>query len=156
MPRYSATVNSPHPAADVWSYLSDLRSVAEWDPSVDEVRLISRGPRRVGARYELEVSFLRNRVCLPYVTAAANPPVRLVFTAQTASVSVRDEAEIRPLPTGGSSVTWDAELRLKGVRRLLDPLLRPAFNRVGARAKAGLRDRLSQAELPMPREVARA
>jgi hypothetical protein len=154
MARYSATVNSPHPAHDVWSYLSDLRSVGEWDPSVDGVRLVSGEPGRVGARYELEVTFLRNRVCLPYVTEAAKPPARLIFTAETASVSVRDEAEVRPLPTGGSSVTWDAELRLKGARRLLDPLLRPAFNRVGARAEAGLRDRLNQAEMPMTREVA--
>jgi hypothetical protein len=155
MARYKGTVSSPHSAAEVWSYLADLRSAGQWDPSVDEVRLVSGTPRTVGAGYELAVSFLGGRVVLPYVTAAVNPPVGVVFTAETGSISVRDEATIRPDATGGSSVTWDAELRLKGVRRLLEPLLRVAFNRVGARAENGLRDLLGQAEVPQLREVTR-
>ena len=51
----------------------------------------------------------------------SEPPTRVVFAAETESVSVRDEARIRPIADGGSSVVWDAELRLKGARRLLRP-----------------------------------
>jgi hypothetical protein len=148
MARYTGTVTSPHPTQEVWSYLADLRSVAEWDPSVDEVRLLSGEPRTVGARYQLEVSFLGNRVSLPYVTVTAESPARVVFAAETKSVIVRDEARIRSMADGGSSVTWDADLRLKGARRLIDPLLRVAFNRVGGRGARGLNERLNEIAPP--------
>jgi carbon monoxide dehydrogenase subunit G len=148
MARYKGTVTSHHPASAVWSYLADLRSVAEWDPSVDEIRLLSGNPGTVGARYQLEVSFLGNRVSLPYVTVTADPPTRVVFSAETESVVVRDEARVRPLADGGSSVTWDADLRLKAARRLFDPLLRLAFNRLGRRAARGLGERLTEITPP--------
>jgi carbon monoxide dehydrogenase subunit G len=152
MARYTGSVTSPHPAEATWSYLADLRSVAEWDPSVEEIRLVSGDPGTAGARYQLEVSFLGARVSLPYVTVAVEPPQRVVFAAETDSVTIRDEARVAPLTNGGSSVVWDAELRLKGVGRLLDPLLGLAFNRLGGRAERGLRERLNRASLSHPLE----
>ena len=48
--------------------------------------------------------------------------------------------EIRVVPVGaGTSVTYDADLRLKGpLGRLMDPLLGLAFRRIGDRAAVGL------------------
>lgn len=157
MARYTGAVTSPHPPAEIWSYLADLRLIAEWDPSVEDVQLISGDPGTVGARYELEVRFLGNRLSLPYVTVTVEPPTHVVFAAETGSVEVRDEARIHPIGGGGSSVTWDAELRLKRARRLFDPLLRLGFNRLGGRAERGLRVRLNEPEPLLsrsPEEVA--
>ena len=129
-------------AEEVWHYVADLRSVAEWDPSVDRIVLIDGEPRTLSARYELEVSFRGKSLALPYRTVEVDPPHRVVFTAGTDSVSVRDEARIEPAGPEGSRVIWDAELRLRGFRRLLEPLLRPAFNRIGKAAENGLAERL--------------
>jgi carbon monoxide dehydrogenase subunit G len=156
MARYTGTVTSPHPAAEVWSYLADLRSIAEWDPSVEKARLVSGDPGTVGARYQLEVSFLGSRVGLPYVTVTAEPPTRVAFAAETESVMVRDEARIRPIAARGTSVIWEAELRLKGARQLLDPLLRLAFNRLGSQAARGLSERLNGLTVPHSVEQVRA
>jgi hypothetical protein len=41
-------------------------------------------------------------------------------------------------------VTYEAELRIKGRLRLADPLLGLAFNRVGSRALARLREVLAE------------
>ena len=156
MARYTGTVTSPHAPAEIWSYLADLRSIAEWDPSVEQIRLVSGDPGTIGARYQLEVSFLGGGVSLPYVTVTVEPPSRVVFAAETESVMVRDEARIRPIADGGSTVVWDAELRLKGARRLFDPLLRLAFNRLGNRAARGLSERLNEETVPSPLEQVRA
>lgn len=142
MARFTGTVQSHRRAEEVWHYLADLRSVAEWDPSVDRVVLIDGEPRTLSARYELEVSFRGKSLALPYRTVEVDPPHRVVFTAGTDSVSVRDEARIEPAGPEGSRVIWDAELRLRGFRRLLEPLLRPAFNRIGKAAENGLAERL--------------
>ena len=44
----------------------------------------------------------------------------------------------------GSTVSYDAEVRLRGPLKLLDPLLRPGFRVVAERAAAGLARALSR------------
>ena len=44
----------------------------------------------------------------------------------------------------GSTVSYDAEVRLRGPLGVLDALLRPAFRVVAERAAAGLADTLSR------------
>lgn len=151
--RYTGTADSPHPPADVWAYLADLRSLTEWDPSVNDVRPTSGEPGAAGARYEVELGFLGRRLTVPYVTVAANPPTSVVFAAQIDGVEIRDEARIRPIIAGGSSVTWAAEMRLHGARHILDPLVQLAFNRLGGRAERGLRERLNESLVPRALEA---
>jgi hypothetical protein len=44
----------------------------------------------------------------------------------------------------GSTVSYDAKVRLRGPLQVLDPLLRPGFRVVAERAAAGLADTLSR------------
>jgi uncharacterized protein YndB with AHSA1/START domain len=144
MASYKGTVTAPHAPEEVWRYLADLRSIAEWDPSVESARLVSGEPGAVGSRYEVDVSFLGRTVTLPYETAEVEAPHCVVFEAETALMSVRDEARVGLIIDGGSSVTWDAELRLEGPQRILDLPLRAAFARIGSRAERGLAERLAE------------
>jgi carbon monoxide dehydrogenase subunit G len=152
MARYTGTVEAPHSAEEVWRYLADLRSVREWDPSVDRVTLVGGEPRTEGARYELDVSFRGRSITLPYRVVEAEPPHRVVFAAQNEAVLVRDEARIEPVGPDASTVTWDAELRLRGIRKILELPLRAAFNRVGENAEKGLGERLRKPALGAPPE----
>jgi carbon monoxide dehydrogenase subunit G len=147
MARYTGTVESVHPPEAVWNYLADLRSVAEWDPSIQRVELIAGEPRNEGAAYALEVGFLGRTTELAYRIAETQPPNRVVFRAATGSVTVRDEARIEPTDAGGSRVTWDADLQLRGARRVLDLPLRLAFGRLGRAAERGLAEELNRPEL---------
>ncbi len=150
MARYTGTVEAPHSAEEVWHYLADLRSVEEWDPSVDAVELIGGEPRTEGTRYRLDVRFRGRGISLPYRIVEVDPPHRVVFAAETDSVMVRDEARITPLGPSASRVTWDADLRLRGIRSLLDVPLRAIFNRLGENAKEGLGERLRKPVLGEP------
>lgn len=150
MARYTGTVEAPHGPEEVWRYLADLRSVEEWDPSIDGVRLEAGEPRTEGARYRLGVRFGGRRIDLHDRVVSLDPPRRVVFEAETDSVSVRDEARIEPRGPAASSVTWEADLRLRGVRRVLDFPLRVIFHRVGQKAKRGLRERLQEPTLAPP------
>lgn len=146
MARFTGTVTAAHPQDEVWSYLADLRRIRQWDPSVADVRLVSGEPGTVGSRYDLDVTFLGRTVTLAYETVVSEPPHRIVFAAETDSLSVVDEALILPLPAG-SRATWNASLRLKGARQVLELPLRVAFARLGGRAEAGLRKRLGEPTL---------
>jgi uncharacterized protein YndB with AHSA1/START domain len=150
MARYTGTIEASHGAEAVWRYLADLRSAEEWDPSVDEVELTGGEPRTEGARYRVDARFRGRSITLPYRIVEVDPPHRVVFAAETPSVVVRDEARIDPRGPSASSVTWDADLRLRGIRRLLDLPLRAIFNRVGEDAEKGLGEQLRKPVLDEP------
>ena len=156
MAHYNGTVISPHSAEEVFAYLADLRSVSEWDPSVESSRLTDGEPGTEGARYQLEVGFMGRTLEVPYETASVEPPDRVVFTAETGSASIRDEARIRAVPDGGCTATWDAQVHLKGIRKLFDPLIGLAFKRLGSDAERGLRECLNREQLTRPAERTRA
>jgi carbon monoxide dehydrogenase subunit G len=142
MARFSGTVNTAKSPDEVWNYLADLRSIREWDPSVEDARLVEGEPGTVGARYELDVRFMGRIITLPYETKAAEPPHRVTFEAENGGMSIVDEAVVVPaLP--GAMVTWTGALELRGARRALDPILQLAFGRLGKRAEDGLRERLN-------------
>jgi carbon monoxide dehydrogenase subunit G len=150
MARYTGTIEAPHSADAVWSYLADLRSVGEWDPSVKSATLTAGEPRTETARYRIAVSFGRRSIALPYRVVEVDRPRRVVFAAETGSVSVRDEARIEPVGAGNSRVTWDADLRLKGMRKVLELPLRVFFKRLGENAERGLAERMRKPSLEAP------
>ena len=46
--------------------------------------------------------------------------------------------------TSGTEVTYTAEFTFKGLSRLVAPLLKPAFERLGNQAKTGMRKALNR------------
>ncbi len=142
MARYEATVSSPESREDVFTYLEDFRSVAEWDPSIRSAHLTGGRPGRPGAEFELTVRFLGREVPLTYRAEVVERPRRLLLVAETTTVVSRDEITLADAPGGATEVTYSAELRLRGALRLADPILAVLFNRLGDNARDGLAARL--------------
>ena len=143
MARYRATIQSKKSPEEAFEYLADFANAREWDPGVVEGENLTGQPPGPDSRFRLVSRFLGRRVPLEYRIIAYEPPRRVVFQADQAAVCSTDE--IRFVPVGaGTSVTYDADLRLKGpLGRLMDPLLGLAFRRIGDRAAAGLRNALN-------------
>ncbi len=138
MARYTASVDSPRPLEDVFSYLSDFSSTEEWDPGVVRAECLSEDPIGVGTKFHLVASFLGRENELTYEVIEYTPPRSVTLRGENATVVSLDRITFEPLDEG-TRVTYDAELTLKGPLKLADPLLGLAFGRVGGRALAGLR-----------------
>ncbi|MGD9797396.1 MAG: SRPBCC family protein [Acidimicrobiia bacterium] len=138
MAHYRTTVASTLTPDAALAYLADFTSAATWDPSVVEARRLDEGPVAVGSRF-LIVSRANGRdVPLEYEIVALEPARRVVLRAESQRLTGVDTITVEPA-AGGSTVTYDADLALKGVARLLDPLLTLVFRRMADRAAAGLR-----------------
>ena len=143
MARYHATVESRSPAAETFAYLATFSNAAEWDPGVLAGEQLDAGPPGPGSRFRLTVPFLGARMSLTYQVISFVPDREVLLRAASALLRSTD----RIVVTGaehGSTVSYDAEVRLRGPLKLLDPLLRPGFRVVAERAAAGLARALSR------------
>ena len=89
----------------------------------------------------LVADFLGRKAALTYRIVEFEPGEAVTLRGENATVVSLDRITFEP-SDGGTRVTYDADLALKGPLRIADPLLGLAFDRVGDRALEGLRDTL--------------
>jgi carbon monoxide dehydrogenase subunit G len=142
MARYKAHVETGQGPEEVFAYLSDFSSVAEWDPGVVSAEKLTPGEVHVGTRFSVHARFLGRDVPLEYEVIEIEAPARVVLRAETGTVVSLDEMRFSPT-SGGTRVDYDADLRLKGALRLFEPGLRLAFRRVGDNAARGMEKTLA-------------
>jgi hypothetical protein len=138
------TAWSPETAFD---FMADLRNFAIWDPGVSSVRLVEGDGPGLGATFDVDVHAGPRTITLRYVTTEFVRPDRIVVVASTSTLISDDTIVVEPTPHG-ATVTYDAELSLRGVLRVANPLLAIAFGRIGERAADGLRRTLADTSLP--------
>ncbi|HET9082330.1 MAG TPA: SRPBCC family protein [Trebonia sp.] len=143
MARYHATVESRSPAAETFGYLATFSNAAEWDPGVLAGEQLGAGPPRAGSRFRLKVPFLGARMSLTYEVIRFVPDREVLLHAANGVLRSTDRIAVTGA-ADGSTVSYDAEVRLRGPLHVLDPLLRPGFRVVAERAAAGLADALSR------------
>jgi carbon monoxide dehydrogenase subunit G len=143
MARYLTTLRTPRPAEEVFAYLADLRSFAEWDPGVRRAVQVEGDGAGPGATYDVTVAGvgIGPDLTLRYRTVEFDPPHSLLVVARSALFTSEDRIIVRT-DDAGTLVTYDADLRLNGVLRVGDLGLRLVFGRIGDRAAAGLRQAL--------------
>jgi hypothetical protein len=120
-----------------------LQHAAEWDPGVLAGEHLDPGPVGAGSRFRLVVPFQGARMSLTYKVIGFVPDREVLLHAANAVLQSTD----RIVVTGaadGSTVRYDAEVRLRGPLQVLDLLLRPGFRVVAERAAAGLAAALSR------------
>lgn len=140
MATYEAAVPSTRPADDTFDFVADFTTTAEWDPSIDRTDQLGEGPPGVGARYRVVSKILGHETVLDYEVVEYDAGARRIVlrgenstTVSVDTITVADDA----------TVTYRADLTLKGPGKILDPALGLVFNRVGDKAAKGLEETLS-------------
>jgi len=134
-------VETPLPRAAAFAYVADFAQQAEWDPNTVSSARIDSGELGVGARFALEVKLGRKAAPMEYRITEFEAPARLVLIGEGSGVWTRDEIVFTELPDA-TRVDYTAEIRLSGWMGLIQPLLGPAFDRIGKGAVAGMKREL--------------
>jgi Polyketide cyclase / dehydrase and lipid transport len=136
------TVVVEKPLDPVFGYLSDFTTTTDWDPgTVTTVRRHGNGG--VGTTYLNTSTFLGRTTQLTYIVREFIPAKRIRLRGENKTVTAVDTLTFRPV-TSGTEVTYAAEFTFKGLSRIVAPLLKPAFERLGNEAEAGLRKALNR------------
>ena len=124
------------PLDKVFAYLADFTTTTEWDPgTVTTIR--TTGDGAVGTEYLNTSTFAGRTTQLNYVVQELVPNQRISLRGENTTVIAHDTMTFHQTENG-TEVNYAADFAFKGVARLLAPLLRPAFNRLGDRAQAGM------------------
>jgi hypothetical protein len=136
------TVVVSKPLKAVFGYLSDFSTTTDWDPgTVTTVR--QHGNGAAGTTYLTTSRFLGRTTQLTYLVEELVDQQRIQLRGENKTVTAVDTMTFRPLPAG-TEVTYAAEFTFKGPARFIVPLLKPAFERLGDQAEAGLRKALNR------------
>jgi len=138
MARYTAIVPSTLPAPQAFDLLANFDSVRDWDPTVPHAERLDDGELGVGSVFRVVVAFGPRKMPLTYVIREYDPQERVRLEAVTELFTSDDVITVTPTPQG-STVTYDANLRMHGPAKPADPLVQMAFRVIGAGAQAGLK-----------------
>ena len=133
MARYTTTIRTPWSAERAFDYMADLRNFEKWDPGVRSSRLVAGTEPGLGAAYDVTVTGTELR----YKVTEFVRPTRTVAEAESARLRSYDVIDIAPNGSG-ADVTYDATLELKGLFRVVEPVMRIIFRRIGDKAGAGM------------------
>ncbi len=143
MARYIVQVRTPMPPSEAFAYMADLTNFAEWDPGVDRVEQVEGDGAGLGAAFDVAVKVPGRTMTLRYETTAFDTEATtMTAVAQNAFMTSEDTVTVEA-DGKGSIVTYDAELNLRGLLGLSDPLLALTFKQIGDRAAAGLVETLA-------------
>jgi hypothetical protein len=136
------TVVVHKPLEAVFGYLSDFTTTTEWDPGT-VLTVNQQGDGGVGTTYLNTSKFLGRETRLTYVVHDFVPGRRVQLYGENKTVIAVDTMTFRTVGSA-TEVTYTAEFTFKGPSRLLAPLLRNAFDRLGTEAEIGMREALNR------------
>jgi len=152
MARYVVHVRSPKPPTEAFAYMADLRNFAEWDVGVDRVTQVEGEGAGPESSFDVGVKLPGWTMTLRYDTVAYDADAT-TMTAFAENAVFTSEDTITVVADGeGSVVTYDAELKMKGLLGLSDPVLGLTFDQIGDRATAGLIEALAGERINEPAE----
>jgi carbon monoxide dehydrogenase subunit G len=140
--RLQQTVVVDKPLNAVFGYLSDFTTTTEWDPGT-VATVNHHGDGGVGTTYLNTSRFLGRQTQLTYIVSEFVPGERIQLRGQNKTLTAVDTMTFRRIEAG-TEVTYTAEFTFRGPSRLLAPLLKPAFDRLGKQAQTGLRTALNR------------
>ncbi len=156
MARYTATVETAWDREQAFAYLADFATISDWDPGVVRSKRLTGEPHEIGARFEVTTSYMGRESTLIYETIEIDAPRRVLLKAETGTFTSLDEMTFDLRPGGGTLVTYDADLGMKGVAKLAELPMRLAFRKIGDAARDGLSNRLADAPPATATKAAKA
>lgn len=123
--------------------MADFAKAEEWDPATKSSRQLGKEPVGVGARFELEMEIFGRENTIVYEIVEYDSPSRVVLRGENSgSVSV-DEISVAP-HEGGSAVTYEATVTMKGGFKVIGPFFAPVFKKMGDEARERIAPWLDQ------------
>lgn len=136
------TTLSPEQA---FEHVGDFSNIDQWDPGVLTSTRRGEGPVGVGTIYDLSLSYGGRKLNMAYTITDYQPGRSVVLRGESRLVVAIDTIEFNEIDQG-AEVIYTADLGLRGLARIFQPLMKGRFAAIGKSAGDGLRSWLAQLE----------
>ncbi len=107
---------------EVFTYISDLDRLAEWQSGVTDARRTSDGDMRVGATAQVTRQLMGQRIDAPLTVTEFAPPSRLAVESEVSGVRALATLEVEP-SGAGSALTFAMEIRGSMLTAFMEPMI---------------------------------
>lgn len=128
MPSVSRTFSVTPTPDRVIDYLKDFSHAQEWDPGTESCTRNGEGPIEVGATWHNVSKIVGVRAELTYTLKSLSHRT-LVFVGENDSSTSTDTITV-DASGAGSVITYQADLEMKGVAKLLSPAMKLIFEKL--------------------------
>lgn len=143
MPLLHETIETRLEPQAAFDFIADFANASVWDPGTATSRRIDSGPIRTGSRFALGVRAAGSVRPMEYRIVDLEPGRRVVLAGSGSGVEATDTIAFEPSSTG-TRIDYQADIRLVGWRRLLEPIAGGAFARIARDARDGMQRTLDE------------
>lgn len=143
MTRLHEELTTRLPIDETFSFIADFANSMLWDPGVATSERIGDAPFGPGARYRLGVRMRGSVAPMEYVITTLEPTSRVVLTGEGSNVSAVDDIRFTAVD-GGTRIEYNADIRLTGLLRFVQPFVGASFERIARDAVGGMQRALDE------------
>ena len=118
---------------DVFEYVVNIPNFTAWQEATEEAVQTSEGPLGVGSTFQIKMKILPiwSATISGRVTEYATPNKMAIETGERSPFSATGSYSFDPIE-GGTRVTFDSTLRMRGWLKLIEPLVGTSFRKQSA------------------------
>ena len=132
MTTVSRTFTVSPPPGVVLDYLKDFSHAEEWDPGTERCTRIGSGPVAVGSRWHNVSKIAGMSTELTYELTELSD-THLVLVGENDTATSTDTITVVPAEEGGGSeITYEAVIEMKGAAKVTEPLVKVVFEKIGS------------------------
>jgi len=143
MPSYRTSTVLARPVAEGFEYLIKVSAWSEW-MSVEGVHSLDEGPVRVGLRAEGQMREGKRTDTFGVEITQFEPGRLIGFKTTSGPIDWSGSWEVRPMDSERTEVIATGDMRLQGLRRLLEPLMAGEIRKIEAAELVKLRTQLER------------
>lgn len=128
--------------ATVIDYLKDFGNAEAWDPGTEKCVRLDEGPVAIGSRWRNSSKIVGISTELSYVLDQLTSDT-IVFVGRNDTATSTDTITVRPHASGGSEITYHADVQMHGAAKLATPAVKLVFEKLGNDTKAQLTEVLN-------------
>jgi carbon monoxide dehydrogenase subunit G len=107
----------------VFSYLSDLDNLPEWQSGIVSAEVTSGDGIGVGSTARVVRDVMGQRIEAPLTVSTYEPPRRLAIGGEVSGVTADAHIELEPAADGTTDLRFAMEIRARGMSRFIEPMI---------------------------------
>jgi carbon monoxide dehydrogenase subunit G len=138
MVRIEGEIAINRPVEEVVDFVADERNEPRYNPRIERVEKLTAGPIGQGTRFQAQTRIVMGRplgIAIQY-TACERP--RRLASIQMAATEIQGTLSFDPV-AGGTRMRWSWDMQLRGLFRLLTPVIASTGRRQERATWAGLK-----------------